>query len=893
MVLAEREEQLARLRELYRASREGNGHTAVVSGPVAVGKTELLRAFAADPGGERPLHLHAIATRTERGVPLGVARQLLPAVALSATADNPYEAAMALLSVIERAQRPVLISVDDAHLADPTSLQCLASVARRLRSVRALVVLTQVPSSASDDPLVAVELPPEPLCVRIALNPLSAEGVAALLAADPAAVVSAPDIHAASGGSPMLAHALHEDLKAAAHPGELVIGASFGRALLGALHRCEGPTLRTARALAVLGAPAQPVNLTTLTEMDSESCARALRTLDETGLLVHGRFTHPAVPELVLRDMPVRERSELHSLAAPMLYADGAPPRVVARCLLAAKVPDASWVVPLLHEAAEQAMVVNEPGEAVRFLRLARHLAVDDLQRHATTALLVQAEWQADPATAAHHLTAMVEAADGNGLSIRHTLALVDQLLWFGRIDEAVKTIRQLTGMQDVLTPVERKRLYAAEVWLSCLYPSLGRRGIGSKAPTADGAGRTFGPDPALESARLLGGLVSQKAAAEQLADAERALRRGHLDEHTVILCATALLTLTYQNRLGLAQEWCEQLIARSDSPHTAMWHALFTAVRAEIALQRGDLRGAAEHARAALDLIPAASWGIRVAVPLSVLVQAEVALGRLEEADSLLHVPVPEAMFQSPIGLYYLQARGRYLYAIGKYDEALEDFRTVGELLEQWHVEPQPFVSWRIDAARVQLAMRRPTRARQLANEEMDRTAFEDARTRGACLRVLAATSDSGKQIEVYEQAVEALSGCEAPLQLADALAEFADVLDGAGVPERAAECRERARLLARECGVQDPYPLSAPAAGVPGAGAASVSSASGRSAPLSDAEHRVASQAAAGYSNRQIAKKLFITVSTVEQHLTRVYRKLGVTRRSELAAAYRTATV
>ena len=51
-----------------------------------------------------------------------------------------------------------------------------------------------------------------------------------------------------------------------------------------------------------------------------------------------------------------------------------------------------------------------------------------------------------------------------------------------------------------------------------------------------------------------------------------------------------------------------------------------------------------------------------------------------------------------------------------------------------------------------------------------------------------------------------------------------------------------------------------------------------------LSDAEQRVAALAAYGYTNAQIAHKLHITVSTVEQHLTRVYRKLGVSGRAEL---------
>lgn len=47
-----------------------------------------------------------------------------------------------------------------------------------------------------------------------------------------------------------------------------------------------------------------------------------------------------------------------------------------------------------------------------------------------------------------------------------------------------------------------------------------------------------------------------------------------------------------------------------------------------------------------------------------------------------------------------------------------------------------------------------------------------------------------------------------------------------------------------------------------------------------LSEAERRVAALAASGDTNREISSKLYITVSTVEQHLTRVYRKLNVSR-------------
>ncbi len=52
-----------------------------------------------------------------------------------------------------------------------------------------------------------------------------------------------------------------------------------------------------------------------------------------------------------------------------------------------------------------------------------------------------------------------------------------------------------------------------------------------------------------------------------------------------------------------------------------------------------------------------------------------------------------------------------------------------------------------------------------------------------------------------------------------------------------------------------------------------------------LTPAEHRVALLAAAGRQNTEIASELFIAIGTVEAHLTRIYRKLGVRSRTELA--------
>lgn len=54
-----------------------------------------------------------------------------------------------------------------------------------------------------------------------------------------------------------------------------------------------------------------------------------------------------------------------------------------------------------------------------------------------------------------------------------------------------------------------------------------------------------------------------------------------------------------------------------------------------------------------------------------------------------------------------------------------------------------------------------------------------------------------------------------------------------------------------------------------------------------LTFSERDTATLAARGLSNREIARQRRITVSTVEQHLTRAYRKLGGIKRAGLAAA------
>jgi DNA-binding NarL/FixJ family response regulator len=54
----------------------------------------------------------------------------------------------------------------------------------------------------------------------------------------------------------------------------------------------------------------------------------------------------------------------------------------------------------------------------------------------------------------------------------------------------------------------------------------------------------------------------------------------------------------------------------------------------------------------------------------------------------------------------------------------------------------------------------------------------------------------------------------------------------------------------------------------------------------PLSEREREIARSIAQGHTNQEIAAQLFISLSTVKSHLTRIQKKLGARNRVEIAA-------
>jgi ATP/maltotriose-dependent transcriptional regulator MalT len=241
----------------------------------------------------------------------------------------------------------------------------------------------------------------------------------------------------------------------------------------------------------------------------------------------------------------------------------------------------------------------------------------------------------------------------------------------------------------------------------------------------------------------------------------------------------------------------------------------------------------------------------------------------------------VPDRMYQTVIGLRYLHARGHYYLATERALAALDDFQTCDRQMREWNIDVSALVPAHTDLAQAYLRLDQRKVARDLVTRQLDKPRVISSRTRGTSLRVLAATSELRQRPQLLMEAVEDLHNCGDRLELARALIDLSEAHQELGEFSRARMHARRAAAEAKACRAE---PLSkllshggtfemkeqrVEGDGVP---------------PLSGAERRVATLAARGYSNREIGRMLYITVSTVEQHLTRVYRKLNVGSRADL---------
>ncbi|MER5337548.1 AAA family ATPase [Micromonospora sp. NPDC002717] len=918
----QQEEQTTRLRRAFRACEEQQrGHVALVTGAVGSGKTSLLEAFgewAAATGGQV---MSAAGSRAERGLHLGVIGQLFHSARLAPDAAARVEKLMGdatfAMSLPEpggeaaegdRAWAPLLhglfatlldltgtgplvLVVDDVHHADPASLHCLLYVTRRLRHARIMVVLAEASTLRPPHPLFRAELLSQPHFARITLPPLTVDAIARLVGGDTetaeARETAERCVHM-TGGNPLLTRALLED-RAGGGTGDddsgATVGDAFDQAVLGCLYRHEPGVRRVAQALAVLNRPAPTELLGHLLDVAPEATVPAVRVLRTSGLMEADQLRHPRILHSILGDMSPDERRGLHQRAAEVLHDHGAEPSVVAEHLVAAGGADAPWVVPVLQDAAGHALASGRPDVAAACLRLVSRVCVDERQRAATTEMLVSARWQVNPLAVNGHLSELVEAARAAGWSSDVGLSAVPYLLWQGRVEEATEAVSGFSTEDEHGPGGVATRLRMMQLLVALSHPD--HLATVREAPTAwsRAASAPATISPLLQAVTVLHTALTPAAENDTVATAEQLLQRHHTDDGSLGLLTAPLLALLWAGRSDRAAAWGDVLLGRPAARHAPVWRAVIRAVRAEAALRVGDLPGAEHHARTALEDIPAPAWGVAVAGPLATLIACATEAVRLSEADRWLAHPVPPGMFRTPLGLHYLAARARHHLAVRRPHAAITDLRRCGELMRTWGIDAAGLVPWRLELARVQLSVGNKAQATQLLQEQLRVPHGVDDRTRGRTLRLLATTAAPDHRRKLLSEAVNLLQSSGDRLELVRALGDTGQTLQRAGDSARARLLVRRAYQLAQDCGAS--VLAQRLIRREPGSGLPAYPTAAEMQEPddgLSDAERRVAALAAQGHTNRQISSKLFITVSTVEQHLTRVYRKLDVKRRTDL---------
>ncbi len=914
---ADRRQQLHDVLRFVVFERCFRQRTVVLGGAVGSGRTSLLWALA-DEVPDDFLVLRAAGSRAEQDDDHGVIGQLFthpdlaPGVVAAveeltalraelggaAEQDGRIRRALQKLAqalVVATAERPVVILLDDSHLADEASLEDLGVLWRRMATADVAVVITaQQPAPARRHQWLD-EVAVHPRTRHVLLEPLTDVEIEALLAARMggaearACAASALEI---TGGSPLLASGLAVDQPilppGSTGSGELVLGAEFTRRVttcldslgpsaaavarvLAALHRADGETVAAEMVSVIARA----------LDIDVADVEPRLAELESAGLVAAGRFRSDVAAEAVVAGTPPEDRAELFGRIAEIVHFDGGSGEVVAPLLDEASEAPPEWGVDVLWTAALDDLRRDRVDAALPRLAAAARGTRDPARAAAVNFLRLRSEWRTNPVAAGELLDQSVQAAVDGLLDPAEVQQLYWYLAWYGHVDH----LRALSarGAGPSRGPEDQR-------FVGLLVPSAFTPEGGSSAGRQPRPARPDQPAPG----ELQGDRVARRgrfaqlvhtmrtgAAAGDIADAAAPMLASPFLDETFESHITALTALLQAERHTEAIAHTEELLEEVGQRNAPTWMAILQSMRAELHLRSGEVKAAHSTAAASISTIGLNGWGVGLAIPLGTAVLACVAQGRHAEAASLLQTPLPPETFETRFGLAVLRARGVASLALGSAEEAHATFLQCRSLALSWDIDAPTYAPWRTDLASASLMLGDHDAAHRLARAHLERHATAGPRVRGLAAQVLAATLIGPERLEVLAEAVDLLQRSGDRYSLAGALVDLGHAHEAAGNDTDARVAAQRAAALARSCGA-DPLlsdPLIVRCTG-PGSG----HEAGADSVFLTDAEQRVAVLAAGGHSNKSISKELFITVSTVEQHLTRVYRKLGIARRRDL---------
>ncbi|MCK2244440.1 MULTISPECIES: AAA family ATPase [unclassified Crossiella] len=896
MFLIERSDETKVFEKSLKESEQHRGSVLLVTAPDGCGKTELLHQFADHARSEQMLTLIANCVRSERHFPLGIMEQLLTQSELPGSLTDEVTTLLestkdiAELDVLELSVRfsegfhklfaklgkihPLVLCIDDVHDIDRVSLHCLLYLIRRIRNERIVVILTEREDMTPGHSLILGDLLRRAHVRRFSLAPLSHGGTERLLAHHLGAAPPEPtaaESFLLTGGNPLLLHALIQDMQKRAG---LVPGHAYQQAVVELLRRHEPHVLRMAQGRALFSGASPNQLLEHSFEAGPGAADHALRILTQLGLVHEQDFRHPQIGTALLANLALDERAVRHRRAAQLLYEQGAPAVEVAHHLIAGGATATQWSAPLLAEAVDQALAENDTAFARETFEYATTQFADAGLKSAIKAKLLEYTWGSNPEATIRTLYPLLAELRAGQLPVRYAFSLVRNLVWYCHGDKAEEVLAALDARAALHDKQAAAEAEVIRCWLSVSQPTSAETVVESAIP-ADG-------DLRLRAFRMLKSALRHGASAAEVTEAEQALRYTEFTAQTFEPVFSLITLLIHSEQADKAITWCDKVEREAVSAQRPEFRAQLLALRAQALLGQGDLAGAYQHARESLTVLAPAAWGVAVGLPLAILIEVCLDLRREEELGGYVGHPVPPEMYQTRYGLHFVYARGLHHLATGQLEAAAADFDKCGQLMEAWELDSPTFISWRIGAAEARRRAGDHDDARHLIADQLARLSRDQPRTWGVSLTAMAELTQPAERHAVLTEATEMLNRSGDHLQLARALTKLGHTYEQLGEDGPARTMFQRAQQTVKDYDADPVWPqlefgLDALAVDDPVLES------------LSYAEQRVAALAAHGATNRQISVRLHITVSTVEQHLTRIYRKLGVKDRKDLAGLLR----
>jgi len=931
-MLLERRTELAEADLALRAGLAGTGSLAVVTGPPGVGKSALLREVSESATSMGARVLRADGTKAEQDFAYGVVQQLLhPLVAGSSDADralwfdgaakavrrmfvdeswsidDPPRASTretvlrGLHSLVARVagQAATVLVVDDLQWADAPSLRWLGYLAKRLDGARIVVLGVACDSCVPTDAALLGEIVTSAGHV-LQPAPLSVDGVREVTGeefGEECAPEFARACHEVSGGFPAsvlpVVRGLHaQDVRPLARHAHEVSERS--QPLL-----CERRMFQLstqpdavrdfARAMAVLGDLAEPDLVGALAGLDRVAYKSALQALDRIGLLAGTselRFAHTSVQLAVESAMTVAERTRMHRRAATLLHDAGHSAEHVADQLLQITFGYEHWEIDVLRAAAGTALERGSGKAAARYLRRAlldspadggdrARLLVDlagaergfDLAssvRHLSQALQVLRP-PAERAAAALWIPPAVAAADqGLAALVREVsdgLAAADPAGTYRELALRLEARGHYLGLQDDGRLADATRRVAE---------------LAARPPVTTAAGREL-----LAVLAFAATVTAAASATDVAALAAQVLdREPPTPQHAYTALPLLVPALVAADALPVALPWLRMTVDKARDQESAGVRALVDAEWATMLSATGQLGAARSLALGALTAADQ-TWPEAVALATATLADIALVTQDVELAERVL--ATGRETDDLRVVVAHRMLRGLVDLARSRSAQALDRFLDCGNLLGRGGWTNPALCPWRIWAAAAHERLGDTSSARALAEQEHAAALAWDApATSGRALRALAALTRGGDGVDLLRTAVDGLGSSADRIEHARALAMLGARL-AQDDPTESRELFGRAERILAEYGAvwTESVPEYAVHGPVPRLTTAT-------RIVLSRTERMVAELVVDGWTNQRIADSLGVTRRAVEKNLTGIYRKLGVTGRTALAAAF-----